>query len=243
MPGTLCLTFDDLFVENWVAARPIFGAFGARVTFCISHLHMATQTQIDGLHLLQQDGHDIAFHTRTHPRLAPYLKEHGLDHWLEHEVDKGIAEHRALGFPARVFACPFHASTRATRTGLAKRFDIIRTDGPRGFDPGDPNARIYHDIPRNKCLANMGFADMQHRAFPGWPHQLALLKLVAQNDGTAVFCGHDIRTTKSGKGFYSTQKQIRRLLQAADRHKLRVALLPSRQRKTTLPRQSCPEAP
>jgi DNA-binding cell septation regulator SpoVG len=30
MPGTLCLTFDDLFV-----------AHDTRVTFCVSHLHMA----------------------------------------------------------------------------------------------------------------------------------------------------------------------------------------------------------
>lgn len=215
MPGKLCLTFDDLFVDNWCAARPVFDAYDARVTFCVSHLHTATPDQIKGLHLLQRDGHEIAYHTRTHPRLDLYLKRHGLEHWLEHEVDRGVAEHRALGFPARSFACPFHASTSETRKALAERFDVIRTDGPRSIDPDNPGARIYQELPADKCLANLSFADMQHKAFPGWKRQIEFLDLIAETGGTAVFVGHDIRARKTGPGFYSAQKQLARLLEGA----------------------------
>lgn len=215
MPGTLCLTFDDLFVANWVAARPVFAEYDARVTFCVSHLHEATPAQIEGLHLLQSDGHEIACHTRTHPRLKPYLKAHGLDHWLEHEVDRAIAEHRAAGFPARSFACPFHASTPETRTALATRFEVVRAEGPRSLDPANPASRIYSEIPASRCLDNLGVADMQHKAFPGWRRQHTLLDLIARTDGLAVFTGHDIRDRKSGPGFYSTARQIGRLLEAA----------------------------
>ncbi|MFN3209244.1 MAG: polysaccharide deacetylase family protein [Roseovarius sp.] len=215
MPGTLCLTFDDLFVANWVAARPVFADHDARVTFCVSHLHEATPEQLDGLHLLQSDGHEIACHSRTHPRLKPYLDAHGLDHWLEHEVDRALAEHRAAGFPARIFACPFHASTPETRTALATRFEIIRAAGPRSVDPANPARRIYSEIPASRCLDNLGFADMQHKAFPGWRRQHHLLDLIARTDGLAVFTGHDIRDRKTGPGFYSTTRQIGRLLQAA----------------------------
>lgn len=217
MPGKLCLTFDDLFVDNWCAARPVFDAYNARVTFCVSHLHAATPSQIKGLHELQRDGHEIAFHTRTHPHLGQYLRRHGLAHWLEHEVDRGIAEHRALGFPARTFACPFHASTPETRQALAERFDIIRTDGPRSLDPDNPHARIYHEVPADKCLANLSFADMQHKAFPGWKRQMEFLDLIAETGGTAVFAGHDIRARKAGRGFYSNHNQIQRLLDGAQR--------------------------
>ena len=48
MTPAICLTFDDLFVENRCAALPVFAAFGARVTFCVSHLHTATHDQIAG---------------------------------------------------------------------------------------------------------------------------------------------------------------------------------------------------
>lgn len=215
MPGTLCLTFDDLFVANWVAARPVFAEHDARVTFCVSHLHEATPAQLEGLHLLQSDGHEIACHTRTHPKLKPYLAAHGLDHWLEHEVDRAIAEHRAAGFPARTFACPFHASTPETRAALASRFEVIRAAGPRSLDPADPASRIYTERPASRCLDTLGFADMQHKAFPGWRRQHHLLDLIAQTGGLAAFTGHDIRTKKSGPGFYSTARQIGRLLEAA----------------------------
>lgn len=223
MPGTLCLTFDDLFVDNWVAARPVFADHNARVTFCVSHLHEATPAQIDGLNLLQDDGHEIACHTRTHPKLRPYLETQGLDHWLEHEVDRCIAEHRAVGFPARSFACPFHASTPETRTALASRFEVIRTDGPRSLDRDNPASRIYSEIPVSRCMGNLGFADMQHKAFPGWRWQNHLLDVIADTDGTAVFTGHDIRAQKSGPGFYSTQRQIGRLLEAATARNITLA--------------------
>ncbi len=215
MPGTLCLTFDDLFVDNWCAARPVFQMHDAKVTFCVSHLHEATKSQIHGLHQLQDDGHEIGFHTRTHPRLGAYLQRHGLDHWLRHEIDEGIAEHRNLGLPARSFACPFHGSTTETRKALANRFDVIRTDGPRSVDPLNPGKRIYVAQPKDKCFANLGFADAQHKAFPGWAHQVRLLDLIAETGGKAVFVGHDIRPKKAGPGFYSTQKQLGRLLSAA----------------------------
>ncbi|MEO1139359.1 MAG: polysaccharide deacetylase family protein [Pseudomonadota bacterium] len=226
MPGTLCLTFDDLFVDNWVAARPIFDDYDARVTFCISHLHTATPAQIDGLQLLQSDGHEIACHTRTHPKLRPYLETHGLGHWLKHEIDADIAEHRALGFPARSFACPFHASTPETRTALATRFEVIRAAGPRCLDRANPSTRIYKEIPASRCLDNLGFADIQHRAFPGWTRQHSLLDLIADTDGTAVFTGHDIRARKSGPGFYSTYRQLRRLLDAATTRNITLSHLP-----------------
>lgn len=129
-PPGICLTFDDLFVDNWCAAREIFDHWGARVTFCVSHLHTATDEQIAGLQSLQADGHEIGFHSRTHPRLTPYLERHGVEHWLEHEIDAGIAEHRALGFPATSFASPFHAYTRETLIGTGSRFEVVRAAGP-----------------------------------------------------------------------------------------------------------------
>ncbi len=214
MPS-LALTFDDLFVDNWLAARPVFDAFNARVTFCVSHIHTASETQIAELIFLQADGHEIAYHSRTHPKLKPYLDEHGLDHWLEHEIDAGVAEHRALGFPATSFASPFHQSTAETRAACAHRFAITRTDGPRSVNTNNIEDRIYTRPGPDNTVDNLGFADIQHHAFPGWPWQIQLLDRIAEHGGTGVFTGHDIRGRKSGPGFYSTHRQLRRLLQAA----------------------------
>lgn len=214
MPA-ISLTFDDLFVSNWLAARPVFDAFNARVTFCVSHLHMATDAQINGLHTLQSDGHEIAFHTRTHPRLKPYLDEHGLDHWLTHEIDQGIAEHHTAGFPAKTFAAPFHATTPDTRAALATRFTVVRAAGPRGATVENLTDRIYDKPGPDNAVDNIGFCDVQHRAFPGWDWQARLLDTIADTGGTGVFTGHDIRRGRGGPGFYSTHRQLRRSLRMA----------------------------
>jgi len=215
MPAALALTFDDLFVANWVAARSVFDDFGARVTFCVSHLHTATPDQIAGLRALQSDGHEIAFHSRTHPRLGPYLARHGLAHWLEHEIDAGIAEHRALGFPARSFASPYHASTPQTRAETGRRFAVTRAAGPRGVDPENPGARIYRTPGPDGTVDCIGFCDLRHRAFPGWDRQMRLLDTIGETGGTGVFAGHDIREAAEGARYYSTPGDLRRLLGAA----------------------------
>lgn len=165
--------------------------------------------------MLQDNGHEIAYHTRTHPRLGPYLQTHWLDHWLQKEIDLGMSEYRALGFPATAFPCPFHASTPDTRAALSEQFYVSRTGGPRSLDTNKPETRIYHKLPKDKSVANIGFADSQHNAFPGWTRQLALIDLVSRNDGFAVLNGDDIGPSKQGTGLYSSPSQLKRILKRA----------------------------
>lgn len=215
MTAAVALTFDDLNVAGWCAARPIFDAFSARVTFCVCRLHKATAEEVTGLRALQADGHEIAFHTRTHPNLHRYLKRHGLAHWLAHEIDAGVAEHRQMGFPARSFASPYHASTPETRAETAKRFAVTRADGPRGVTQETCRSRIYSRANPDGTVNCIGFCDFQLAAFPGWQHQMRLLDSIAEHGGTGVFAGHDISAHRSGPGFYSRPRQLRRFLRSA----------------------------
>src|SRR6056297_210681 len=161
MPPGLCLTFDDLFVASWLAARPVLREAGARVTFCVSHLHEATPAQLDGLRALRDEGHEIGFHSRTHPRLRPYLRARGLGRWLAEEIDAGVAEHRAAGFAATSFASPFHASTPATRAATGARFAVVRARGPRSAAPDAWPGRLYRAPGPDNCVDVIGSADFR----------------------------------------------------------------------------------
>ncbi|MXU64805.1 polysaccharide deacetylase family protein [Oceanomicrobium pacificus] len=210
-PG-VCLTFDDLFVENWLAARPLFDRFDARVTFCVTMLHMATEAQLDGLHQLQNDGHEIALHSRTHPRLRPYLERHGIEHWLAEEVDAGIREHRAAGFPATSFACPYHASTHDTRRALGTRFEIVRTKGPRGLTADRLPRRVYRQTGRHRMVHNIGSVDFRHVGQGGTGWFATILDSIADGGGVGIFTGHDIRLRNDGPGRYATLEDLERAL-------------------------------
>lgn len=179
-------------------------------TFCVCHLHALTSDQLDNLHALQDAGHEIAFHSRTHPRLHPYLDKHGLDHWIKHEIDKGMAEHRAAGFPATSFAHPFHATTPGTIAACAARFKVTRA---RGLGTNDPTSRIYTGPTTTvDCL---GSADMRNPRHPGWDCSQTLLDAIAETGGTGVFVAHDIRQTATDPGLYLTQSDLDRLLSMA----------------------------
>lgn len=208
-PG-VCLTFDDLYVDNWLAAAPIFAQYEARVTFCVARLHQASPAQLDGLRQLQDMGHEIGFHSRTHPKLRPYLARHGAEHWLTHEIDAGVAEHRAAGFPATSFASPYHASSRETRIGTGKRFEINRLDGPRGVGAGMLRERVYRRLGRHRSVHNVGSIDFAHPVQGGWDWLGQILDTVAEVQGIGVFTGHDIRDG-AGRGFYSRPEEIARL--------------------------------
>ncbi|MFN3207592.1 MAG: polysaccharide deacetylase family protein [Roseovarius sp.] len=114
-PG-VCLTFDDVHVETRRAARPVFQAHHARVTFCICWAHAAIHAQIHGPHRLQEDGLEIAVHGRTHKTRRPDLRQSGLDLWPENGIARGVSEHRAPGVLATRRASPFHGAPRQIRT-------------------------------------------------------------------------------------------------------------------------------
>jgi len=211
-PG-VCLTFDDLYVENWLAARPIFQAHDARVTFCVCRMHKATPAQIDGLHQLQEDGHEIAYHGRNHKKLKPYLRQHGLDLWLENEIARGVAEHRALGFPATSFASPFYGSTRQTRAATAPYFRITRAGSARDLALDDVPRRIYQRPAPDGAVNSIATIDFQHPGHRDWRELGLALDMLGTHRGVGIFNGHDIRPRKAGPGRYSAHRQIHRLLQ------------------------------
>lgn len=210
-PG-VCLTFDDLHVENWLAARPIFQAHGARVTFCVCRMHKATPAQIDGLHQLQEDGHEIAYHGRNHKKLKPYLRQHGLDLWLENEIARGVAEHRALGFPATSYASPFYGSTRQTRAATAAYFRITRAGSARDLALEDVPKRIYRRPAPDGAVNSIATIDFQHPGHRDWREVGLALDMLGTHRGVGIFNGHDIRPRKAGPGRYSAHRQIHRLL-------------------------------
>src|SRR5690625_4241140 len=93
-PG-IALSFDDSFrVEHWYTyGKDLLGYYDVKATFNINAFHHFenerehTQKEIDMLLELQAKGHEIAHHGFKHKRATHYLKEHGMDRWLEDEIN------------------------------------------------------------------------------------------------------------------------------------------------------------
>jgi hypothetical protein len=125
-PG-LALSFDDTFVDHWVALRPMFQQYHARITFFVSHYRNLNDEQHAELKLLAADGHDIEAHSVQHLRAPDYAEQHGIDAYLRDEMQPSIDALRADGFEVNAFAYPFGARTSELDHAIARRVPVIRS--------------------------------------------------------------------------------------------------------------------
>ena len=128
-PGAaLVLSFDDQAVDTWYAARPMFEAHGARVTFFVTRYWLFDAHMRDELHQLAADGHDIEAHTINHLRAPDYVADHGLRAWLDDEALPSIDVLTADGFtPPVAFAYPFGVRTGETDRAMLDHVGVLRS--------------------------------------------------------------------------------------------------------------------
>ena len=125
-PG-LALSFDDTSVMAWLALRPLFAQYGARVTFFVSRYAALADAERAGLQTLAADGHDIEAHSVAHLRAPEYVEDHGLAAYLREELEPSIDLLRRDGFDVQAFAYPFGARTGELDRAIAKRIPVLRS--------------------------------------------------------------------------------------------------------------------
>jgi peptidoglycan/xylan/chitin deacetylase (PgdA/CDA1 family) len=123
----LALSFDDTSVDAWVALRPLFQQYHARVTFFVSRFYELSDDQRAELQLLAGDGHAIEAHTVHHLHAPDYVDDNGLDAYLRDELDPSIDVLRNEGFAVDAFAYPFGVRTDQIDQAIAKRVPVIRS--------------------------------------------------------------------------------------------------------------------
>ncbi len=108
------LAFDDQAVEEWSSVRDLFSAHAARVTFFITRFRRYTDEMKDGLLQLAADGHDIEAHGVEHLHSGDYVAAHGLDAYVDNEVEPSIEVLRTSGYAPTTFAFPFGEASETT---------------------------------------------------------------------------------------------------------------------------------
>ena len=128
-PGShagLALTFDDNFIDEWYAIRPILNKYNAHATFFVSNFATLNQDQINKLKTLQADGNEIAYHGYNHEAASEYLKTHSMQEYLDNEIINGVTLMKAQGFNPVDFAYPYGFDDPAATVALQAYFRHIR---------------------------------------------------------------------------------------------------------------------
>jgi peptidoglycan/xylan/chitin deacetylase (PgdA/CDA1 family) len=123
----IAISFDDHFINDWYALRPLFQRYNARVTFFLTCPDTLTHDEISKIKQLQEDGHEIGFHGTVHGNATVMIASLGPQKYLETELEPGLRHLAEIGIKPTSYAHPGGNHTdRADSILLANGFKILR---------------------------------------------------------------------------------------------------------------------
>lgn len=123
----IAISFDDHFINDWYALRPLFQKYDAKVTFFLTCPDTLTPDEIIKIKQLQKDGHEIGFHGTIHGNATEMLKSHGPENYIETELKPGLRRLAQIGIKPTSYAHPGGNHTdEADSILLANGFKILR---------------------------------------------------------------------------------------------------------------------
>ena len=128
MEGQIALTFDDASVENWHAHLSLLDSLKIKATFYVSSYHTFDRHQKSLLKDIEKHGHEIAYHTATHPDLPKEVARKGMAEVEETEIKSDLHLMRTDGFKVANFAYPYGSHTSKLNTCLLRTFKSVRAE-------------------------------------------------------------------------------------------------------------------
>lgn len=123
----IAISFDDHFINEWYALRPLFQKYNAQVTFFITCPDSLTNNEISKIKQLQKDGHEIGFHGTIHGNATAMLASMGPQKYVETELEPGLRHLAEIGIKPASYAHPGGNHTdQADSILLANGFKILR---------------------------------------------------------------------------------------------------------------------
>jgi len=214
----LVLSFDDCNLPSWREQMPLFKKYNARVTFFIDHFDKLDKSQIEVLEELRQAGHAIGCHGWRHEKAVEYYQAHGMEKYLQDEIEPAVQAMKQHGFMPTCFAYPNSCNDDKTDAALLKTFRHLRSGshspGKRLADKDDIFIKVENIA---KTGVFYGGSCQSHNADDDVSAQtIAALQRAKANDEILFLYAHDIRNpgTKGPKNYIAI-KSLEKILSYA----------------------------
>ncbi|HAO46536.1 MAG TPA: polysaccharide deacetylase family protein [Ferruginibacter sp.] len=186
----IALTFDDDRVDNWFEYLDLFDSANAKVTFYICKYNRFTPEQKRKLAIIQNRGHEIAFHGTNHYNMMDYVYRyrHTMDETIKCEVADGLKLMNRDGFYPTSFAYPYGAHNGLFDKMLMRYFKSVRAlNGTNDFSMSQASTE------KNEVLFGLGIDKSSRRSDV---NVADVIRSAYNNNTCAVFVSHDINTSK-----------------------------------------------
>ncbi|MDB5203265.1 MAG: polysaccharide deacetylase family protein [Ferruginibacter sp.] len=184
----IALTFDDDRVDNWYNYLEFFDTAQVKATFYICKYNRFTADQKNKLAILQQHGHEIAYHTTNHYNMMDYVYKyhHTTDELMKNEVTDGLKMMNRDGFYPTTFAYPYGAHNAVYDKMLMRYFKSVRA-----LNGTNDLTKSLAPTENNDLLFGLGIDKSSKRSDAVVAH---VIKSAFENNNCAVFVSHDINT-------------------------------------------------
>ncbi len=203
---SVLLTFDDAFIDQWVAVLPIFERYDANATFFITGFDKLSKEQIVSLKKIKDAGHTIGCHSLSHKKAVDYSTKFSLEQYWKDDVEPAIKLMTDNGFEPSCFAYPSSQNNDDTDKMLLKYFSHLRS-GVR-FSDADKIFVPTGEIRNKGCLYGTSI-DSSNKSLK-IEDIFALMDKAMAEDKCIVFYGHNIAdgTTR----LYTTPERLEQVL-------------------------------
>jgi hypothetical protein len=123
----LALAFDDNAIDGWFGLRELLALHGAHVTFFVTRWYSRSDQERGELRELFGDGHDVEPHSVNHLHAPDYVRAHGLQAYLDDEMQPSIDGLVEAGYPPpNTYAYPFGETTDELDVAILKIVPRVR---------------------------------------------------------------------------------------------------------------------
>jgi peptidoglycan/xylan/chitin deacetylase (PgdA/CDA1 family) len=101
------MSFDDAYVDEWFNADRVLKKYDWKATFCVCRIDSIGKPQLEKLHQLQNEGHEIAGHGYHHYNALKFVNKYGINQYMKQEIDPMLVSMKQKGFKVSSFAYPY----------------------------------------------------------------------------------------------------------------------------------------
>ncbi len=189
--GGIVINFDDSHVSQWAWADSQLKDYKWKATFCISDFGSLTEEEIQQLHVLNNNGHEIAGHGLHHLSALDYFSTGRSSEYLNEEIIPMVDLMENEGFSVKSFSYPFGLRNEETDSCLLNYFDILRGVGWGGNMEISAHNCFFENSPIVHALG----IDTHYPYFQGQNYDqyiLDLLTYARDNNKIIIVYGHKV---------------------------------------------------
>ncbi len=206
--GAVILTFDDVYVAEWLSAHESLKQYDWKATFFITRFFSFDAQAIEGLKVLQSEGHEIGAHGVNHEDIVAFSETNSIEAYISQQIMPDKLAMESNGLNINTFAYPFGTRSEATDAALLQIFSSVRgtTYGEQDFASAQyyaPNAGLVYGLGLDESYQN------------STEYILDMLAFAKENDKTVVFYGHKIVPEADGEDYTTSLARLETVVKYA----------------------------